>query len=358
MHPGRPAIAECRTLGLQRLDELTALQAAPPKDFLERLAALPWVRFKEVIDHSLDARRAFSVPLLELVYMLEDVARRQRGPEILGYFTHVELSFSMRADASYAPLSRVISLSLGFPLLASQLEATCTWLESVLFGGTGTMSLDELARSQVPQAVVDELSALYHSDAGRVMVRGKSGLEHPIGNAFLRFVIAHEVAHLIDFAEGAARQESWRQTVWTDYDDALDYSLETRAIDRTRYLQFQRLMLEPRVADAWATELLADGLAFHTLSSLPPRSSVGRAREYAVLQAAVELLFYVFVIAYRADRGSASHPPPTLRSAVMRARRRKDAGATWSKFLSEHWGAGLVTSELLAAAMRRIGGKS
>jgi hypothetical protein len=353
---GRPDIAESESLGRERLNQLAALQAGAPEDFLGRLASLPWVRFREVIDHTLDGRRAMYLPLLELVLLLEAVATKQRGPGILGYFTHIELSFSTRADASYSPQSRVISISLGFPMLANELESTCEWLASVLFGGPVTLSLQDLARQPIPPSVRQELSALYQAD-GRLAVSRKRGMQHPIANTFVRFVLAHELAHLVDFAESPRLQASWRETVWSDYQDALDYSLATRAIDRLRYSHLLRSSLEPRVAEAWATEFLADGLAFHMLSSLPPPKRTSAQRASALLQAAVELFFHVFVLAYRADGGTASHPPPTLRSAVIRARRRKDHRASWPQFLSEYWGAGLATSELLATAMRSIGGK-
>jgi len=249
-----------------------------------------------VPDHKLDARGAFAPSLLELVVLLEELAINQRGPGILGYFTQLELNFEMRADASYAPHSRVVSLSLGFPLLANELEATYRWLESVFFRESGMIPLGDLARMKAPLEVRDELEAFYRAGAEGLPISGKSGVEHPIGQALLRFVLAHELGHMIDFAESPQLRASWRETVWSHYQDALDYCLSTGAIDRSRYTRFLRSSLDTQVADQWATEFLADGLGFYTLSKLPPPSGMTWERSYAVLQSAVGMFFHVLVL--------------------------------------------------------------
>jgi hypothetical protein len=356
-----PDIGQYVSVGRERLNQLARVHAAPPESFLAELAKLPWVRFTSDLGtpDDLDVRRGFAPSLLELVILLEELATNQRGPGILGYFTHLELSASMRGlDASYRPASRVVSLSLGLPMLANELEITYRWLDSVLFGGRNAMSLDELRQLQAPADVREELAALYRAaGTGELAVTGKHGGAHPIGRALLQFVLAHELAHMVDFAESPRLQASWRDTVWADYQDALDYCVDAGAIDRVRYQRFLRSSLDARVANQWATELLADGLGFHILSRIPPSGGVTRERAHALLQCAVEVLFRVLMLAYRGDVGSDTHPPPTLRSHVMHARLRKDHRMSWSQFLSERWGAGLATSYLLDTTLPALGGQ-
>lgn len=209
-----------------------------------------------------------------------------------------------------------------------------------------------------PLAVREELALLYRASDGGLPVRSGSGLDSALGRTMLRFVLAHEVGHLIDFAESPSSRARWREVVWEDYQDALDYALEIGVIGPDRYASFLRASLDPRVADNWAAEFLADGMAVHTLSTLRPPPAISSLRVQTLLQVAVELFFHLLVLAYRGDRGTDSHPPPTLRSLVVRARRRKDRGASWSRFLSEHWGAGLVTAELMSGEIARIGGRT
>jgi hypothetical protein len=359
MPTDRADVGQYESVGRERLNQLARVHAAPPASFLAELVKLPWVRFTTDLGMSddLDVRAGFAPSLLELVILLEELARNQRGPGILGYFTRLELSSSMRGlDASYRPASRVVSLSLGFPLLANELEATYRWLDSVLFRGSGTMSLDELTRLRAPADVREELAALYRAaGTGELAVSGKHGAAHPIGRALLQFVLAHELAHMVDFAESPRLQASWRETVWSDYQDALDYCLDAGAIDRGRYERFLRSSLVAHVADQWATELLADSLGFHILSRIPPSGATTRERAQALLQCAVEILFRVLMLAHRGDVGSDTHPPPTLRSHVMHARLRKDRRVSWSQFLSEAWGAGVATSYLLDTTLPALG---
>jgi hypothetical protein len=161
---------------------------------------------------------------------------------------------------------------------------------------------------------------------------------------------------MIDSGESPKLQASWRETVWSDYDDALEYCRAAGLIDQARYDRFRRAALPEGFADQWGTEFVADGLGFYTALQLPPPVKTDPRAAYGLLQAAVELYFRAVVLVYRADAASDSHPPPTLRSYVIQARRRKDHRASWSQFLAEYWRAGHITSELLDGAMRKIGG--
>jgi hypothetical protein len=99
-------------------------------------------------------------------------------------------------------------------------------------------------------------------------------------------------------------------------------------------------------------------MGFYTMTRLPPPVGIDPRRARAVLQVAIELFFHAFVLACRGGTGTETHPPPLLRSYVARARRRKDHGASWTRFLSEHWAAGLITGELLLGTMSKLGARS
>jgi hypothetical protein len=357
MQGDRPTIDEWESLGKKRMQELTDIQSSDPDDYFSRLQELSWIHVREFFNHDLTDRGGFHLALLEFVSLLQDIVINQRGPGILGYFTELELNFSPRFAASYDPQKRVVRLDLGILLYANELEATYRWLDSVLFRKPVAMSLDAISRLVAPSAVQDELTALFHAGEEGLPVSGKVGLTHHIGLTLLRFVIAHELAHLIDFAESPKLQASWRETVWSDYDDALDYCLSVGWLDQARYTQFRRPSLAEPVASRWANEFVADGLGFYTASKTPPPGGIEPHLAYSLLQTAVEIYFHSLVAAYRGDVGTHSHPPPTLRCYVIRAGQRKLRRVSWADFLAEHWRPGFITAELLTTTLRKIGGK-
>lgn len=333
---------------------MMALSAVPPSEFFARLQDLLWMRFSETIDYDLNDKSGFSPALLELVELLKYVVLRQRGPGILGYFSRLELSFSPRADASYDPQNRVLRFNLGFALYINELEATCQWLESVLRRGSKeAVSIPELASSEVPPAVHDELAALFHAGAtGELAVSGHNGLAHPVAAVMLRFVLAHELGHLIDAAESPKLHQSWEETAWADYQDALDFGLASGWLNPERWAGLQRRALPETVAAQWGAEFIADGLGFYTALQAAQERPSERQLAYAYLQTAVELFFHSLVLVYRGDVGEETHPPPTLRATVVRARRRKDHRVDWPQFLTGYWAPGSVVSALLDAAVR------
>jgi hypothetical protein len=250
MQGNRPTIIdEWEFLGKKRMQELTDIQSSDPDDYFSRLQELSWIRVEEVFYHELTDRGGFHLLLLEFVSLLQDIVINQRGLGILGRLTELELNFSPRFGASYDPQNHVVRLNLGILLYASELEATYRWLDSVLFRETVAMSLDEISRLVAPSAVQDELTARFHAGEGRLPVSGKVGLTHPIGLTLLRFVIAHELAHLIDFAESPKLQAFWLEMVWSDYDDALDYCLSVGSTRRVTPSFGGPLWLSPSQAD-------------------------------------------------------------------------------------------------------------
>jgi hypothetical protein len=336
------------------MDDLIELRSCSPENYLSRLQDLSWIHFKEVIDHPLTDRSGFYLVLLEFVSLLSEMVIHQRGPGILGYLNQIELNFSPRVNASYDPHSRRVCLNLGFMLYISELEATYQWLDSLFFTGMDEMPLDEIARLGAPPEVEDELVAIFNIGVKGLLVSGKYGLTHPIGLTILRFVIAHELAHLIDAAESSKLQASWRKAAWADYNDALEYCRFTGWIGQERYEQFQRSSMPEQIMNRWANEFVADGLGFYTLSKAPPPGIIEPGIAYPILQIAVEIFFLSFVAAYQSDIGSVSHPPPTLRLNVIRASQRKLYRVSWAEFLANCWGPGFITNEILTKTMKKI----
>lgn len=356
MQSDRPTIEESISLGKERMRELIDIQSCAPEEFFLRLKGLSWIRIKETIDSTLTDRSGFDLVLLEFFNLFWDIVVNQRGPGIIGYVKHIELNFSPRFVASYDPVSRVVRLNMGVIFHANELEATYRWLDSLFFREVVAMSLEEIGRLEAPPAVQHEITAFLQAGEEGLPVSGKFGLEHPIGVTLLRFVIAHELAHLIYFAESPKLQASWRQTAWSDYDDALDYSLSVGWISDTIYNQFLRSSLPEHVATRWITEFVADGLGFYTVSRITPPQNIEPRLSYSVLQTAVEIFFHSFLALYRGDVGTHTHPPPILRCVTIRASQRKLHRVSWPEFLSKHWGPGLLTSQLLATIIRKIGG--
>ena len=355
MQDKRQSIEEYVAIGTERMLELKELGSYSPENSLSRLENLSWIDVKEVIDHPLTDRSGFHLALLEFVSLLSEIVIHQRGPGILGYLKQIELNFSPRVNMSYDPHSRHVRINLGFLLYINELQATYQWLDTLLFTGAAMMPLDEIARLAAPPEVEEEFKAFYQLSVEGLSVSGKHGLTHPIGVMLLRFVIAHELAHLIDSAESSQLQVSWRKAAWSYYDDSLQYCWLTGQISQEKYEHFQQSSLSEHVMSRWANEFVADGLGFYTLSKAPSPSIIEPRLAYPILQAAVEIFFLSLVTAYQRDVGTSSHPPPTLRLEVIRASQRKLHCVSWSEFFADYWGPGYITNELLTKIMKKIG---
>ena len=193
-------VAESVSLGEERYRQLVSISAAPGDRQLSLLRALPWVRFSEGIDDDLADKRGFSLALPDFTDLLQDIAVNQRKPGVLGYFRHLELGFSFRADACFDPQSRVIRLNLGFIFFINEMEATCEWLESILLRLAQGASPEEFAQIRIPAEVDNELIALTTAGCGGLAMSGRLGLRTPLARMLLRFLFAHELAHAIDTA--------------------------------------------------------------------------------------------------------------------------------------------------------------
>jgi hypothetical protein len=358
MERDRPTIEECQSIGWKRFQDLADLESCTTaQDYFRRLQGLPWIRVREVIDHPLTDPGAFHLFMHEFVDVLKHIVINQRGPGILGYLQHLEFSFSPRVGASYDPQYRVVRLNLGLVLYANELEATYQWLESLIFKRTDTISVDEIVQLHTPFAVQNELTALLSAGKGGIPVSGHHGATHPIGRTLIRFVFAHELAHLVESVESPALQASWRTAAWSDYDDALDHCLSIGLIEQSRYTQLRRASLDAHVAIPWGNELVADGLGFYTLSQIPPPSDIEPRLALSLLQTAIEIFFHSLIVAYHGDIGTASHPPPTLRCFTIRAGQRKVCGVNWAEFYADYWGPGVITGDLLDSTIIKIGGR-
>jgi hypothetical protein len=347
-----PTVGESISLGEERYRELVNISAAPGDQQVALLRALPWVRFSEVIDHDLTDKGGFSLALSQFTDLLQDVVVNQRGPGILGYFRYLELSFSFRADASFDPQSRVFRLSLGFISFINELEATCEWLESILLRLAQGASPGDFAQTRIPAEVRNELAALAAmSENGGIAVSGKLGLRTPVAGMLLRFLFAHELAHVIDTAESPKLKASFRQAVWENYQDALQFGIRSGYLNTERSSRLQPQALPDAVANRWATEFVADGLGFYTAFRAKPPGNIEQRLSYGYLQMAVELFFRSLVLVYRNDLGSETHPSPMLRAAMIRAGRRNEHKAEWRQFFATHWAPGFVAGELLDTAV-------
>jgi hypothetical protein len=364
----KPTVEEAISIGEKRLEELSSLNqrlaslSSNAEDFsgyFTEIEKLSWIQVKKSIDLPYPKRSAFHLVMLEVIDLLLQIVR-ERGPGVLGYFRRLELSFSPRFGARYDPEYRDVRLNMGALLYANELETTYRWLQSLFFKETDKWSLDEAAkvvRSGPPSAVQEEFTALFLvREKGGVPVSGKFGLEQPIGRMILRFVIAHELGHLIDLGGSPKLQSFWRDNVWSDYDDALEYCRSSGAIRPEKYALFLRSSLDENVASQWASEFVADGLGFYMVSQGPPPGVEARL-VFPLLQTAVEIFFCSLVAAYQGDAGTPTHPAPTLRSSVLRAGQRKLTRAIWPQFLAEYWGPGFLTAEILLSMIAKIGRK-
>lgn len=358
MKEDRSKIEGYQSAGRERMRELIDLESrSSTEEFLNRLQALPWIHLREVIDHPLNDPGAFHLFMLEFVEILKHIVVEQRGPGILGYLKHVEFNFSPRMGASFDPQSRIVRLNMGLVLFANELEATYKWFESMLFNRTGFVSVGEILQLEIPSAVQKELTRLLSAGKEGLPVSGRFGATHPIGRTVIRFVFAHELAHLIDSIESSTLKASWRTAAWSDYDDALNYCLSIGLIDHSRYAHFRRSSLVASVASQWANELVADGLAYYTLSQIPPPSDIDPRFALGLLQIAVEIFFHALIVANQGDVGTDSHPPPTIRVFAIRASQRKISRLNWIQFHADYWGPGVITGDLLNSAILKIGRK-
>jgi len=331
----------------------------PLAAFLAGLRNLPWVRIQEVFEHDLNLPAAFDLVLLEFSEILRDAVLNQRGPGLLGYFDHLELNFSLRGTPSYYPDSKVIRVNIGFCLFANELGATCDWLESILLSSNKQeIPIAELMRLEAPTAVLRELRALFAvADTGGLEVSGQFGLANPIAMMMLRFALAHEIGHMIMSAESPRLQEHWKETAWSDYAGALDFAVQAGWIDNSQRFRLSRASLRAHVADQWVQEVIADGIGFDTVLRLSHENDCEASQAYARLQVAVELFLHAVAILYRADLGTESHPPPLLRACAMRETRRKVHRVGWEDFLTQYWGPGFITDQLLSKTIPTLGAR-
>ena len=352
---GDPTVAKSFSLGRERYHQLLNISAAPGNQQLPLLRALPWVRFNEVIDHDITDRGGFSFALSEFTYLLETIANH-RGPAILGYFKHLDLSFSFRADASFDPKERVLRLNLGLVLLLNELERTYKWLESVVLRLAGGAAPKDFAHSSAPPDARSELRA-FKSAAQGLSVSGKLGQATALGRVTLRLLIAHELAHMVDAAESVDARTSFRRGVWIDYRDALQYGIGAGWLNPERWPPLQRQALPEAMACSWADEFVADGIGFDIASRAQPPAGIPVSLYFEYLQVAVELFFRSMVLVYGNDFSYESHPSAMLRSAMIKAGR-KDSRMEWRQFLENQWRSGWVAGELLDPVLRSLLAKS
>lgn len=345
MFSSRPSIEECERVGRARFEQLLDVRRMEPKSVGAALLQLPWVRLDSPAEHAIQGSVLFHLLMGDLLDVLIDVVANQRGPAILGYLDHLVLNSSVRFEASYSRGSRVVRLSAGLVLVINELEALCDWIESLLMGRQ-LVTIREALAVVPPPAVLEELQAFFRlGTTGELPMSGKLGLRRKLAIALVRFVFVHELSHLIDDAESSRLQTSWRNAVWLDYQQALRCA-------GPQYARLARETLPPDVADRWVAELVADGLAFYTLASIKAPNPVARRGEYVMLQAGTELFFAVLRAIYHGDLGTDWHPPLRVRSWVLRAQHRKERQLPWPEFLSQVWGPGYLTAELVDRAIR------
>lgn len=124
-------------------------------------------------------------------------------------------SFRLLADASYFPQSRKIRINLGFVFLFAELENTFAWLSTLILSKDGRTSLNDVDALNVPSSVKEEVRHIYDGfNTGRLEWSYRTGFSSPIYDAIMRFVLTHEMGHLVYFAVSPELKERWHKTAW------------------------------------------------------------------------------------------------------------------------------------------------
>jgi hypothetical protein len=355
MNAHQLSVAELEAIGTQRLEELEQLfalhQSAPDKLFAS-LAQLSWVEIEDSVSVgeellSLDKLGPFAPTFFEFLTVISQITS-ERGPGILGYLNKLKFNYSTRADARYKGTNREIKINLGFLLLISELENTFKWLyNTLLTGRQQLMSLRDIDAIKIPPDVEEELLRVYQiASSGALAVSKKEGFSHPIGQSILRFIIAHELGHLLYEVESPKLQVLWQETAWSDYEEAITYAFQTNYINQSKYERFNRATLGSETAENWVTEFIADGHGFYIARKARPFPGLSKDEYWEVLQIALAVFFNTLTIAYHGDIGTDSHPAPLLRELVIATRQRQDFHLSWNEFISKWWGTATISKIL------------
>jgi hypothetical protein len=251
--------------------------------------------------------------------------------------------------------SEISDSTVGFLLLFKELAGLFAWIESILLKRDNTsISFEELTLICPPaevQAEVRRFSDMYNG----LPVSGRY-TESPIYEAVIRFILCHEFAHLIYFAESDGLKEKWQGIAWSDYDEALQQYIEMCNLDRRVANRLSKKALGRDIAAHWGLEFIADGMGFYLASRVARPDPAEPLRNRQILQIAVVIFFHTLLIIYRGDRGSRTHPPPLLRAMMIAARNRQVYRMNWAEFWVKAWGSGTISSILLGKVMRELKG--
>ncbi|MGZ9033695.1 MAG: hypothetical protein ACXW25_04705, partial [Rhodospirillales bacterium] len=120
--------------------------------------------------------------------------------------------------------------------------------------------------------------------------------------------MSHEIGHLLYFAEPEALKAMWRDTVWSDYEDAVIHYADAYKLNRAALDTVSRSALNKDVENNWCHEFVADGMGFHLAQRVAQRKKNQR-EALRVLQVAVEVFYHTHVNIAHDDIGSETHPP-------------------------------------------------
>lgn len=178
---------------------------------------------------------------------------------------------------------------------------------------------------------------------GQLISSWKEGFLSPIYSGILHFILSHEIGHLLYFAASEGLKAVWRDTVWSDYEDAVIHYANIYKLDKPALDKLSRSALNEDVASNWCYEFVADGMGFHLAERVAQRKK-NKHEALRVLVIAVEVFYHTLVNI--GDIGSKTHPPPLLRETMIMTRKCKEYGVDWGQFMAEEWGPGTITKAL------------
>jgi hypothetical protein len=352
----RPNIEDFQRIGLERLSELEEVMVNPcPGEYLKQLKNFTWIKIEESRETPPTlSERGFGVVFFIFICIIRSLVDK-RGPGIFGYINKLVLNFSPRFDARYFIQQRDIRISMGVCMLFNELENTFAWLSDIMLRGDAkVLPIMEVELLSAPPNVVEEVRRFRDAYKG-LDVSGRKGFENPIWESLIKFILCHELGHMIYFAESKKLQQQWQETAWADYDDALPRYAEVYKLNRATVNKLSRSALPNDVVESWGLELIADGMGFYTASSVAPTVRIEPQAARQILQIAVEVFYHALVIAYHGETGSRTHPPPLLRAMVIAARQRQEYRMGWNEFATEAWGSGTITKILFEKLMNNMG---